>query len=116
MIPERNLMAACGLTDALQRKWTADITDMMEDVPRVVLRLEKIRKAIIASPEPLLWFCQKKMEVEILWLEFFNRLMRCKNENRVEHSDLIVTALNRRLEEILGRGGSTNAHGGQFCK
>ncbi|KAH3689880.1 uncharacterized protein LOC127863987 isoform X2 [Dreissena polymorpha] len=69
MIPDRNLMAACGLDGALQRKWVADITDMMDEGPRVILRLEKIRKAIVASPEPMLWFSQKRMELEMLMLE-----------------------------------------------
>ncbi|XP_052238889.1 uncharacterized protein LOC127850131 isoform X4 [Dreissena polymorpha] len=81
MIPERNLMAACGLEDALQRKWVADITDMMDEGPRVILRLEKIRKAIVASPEPMLWFSQKRMEVEMLYLELQNRLTQITNEN-----------------------------------
>ncbi|KAH3689874.1 hypothetical protein DPMN_040078 [Dreissena polymorpha] len=70
IIPERNLMAACGLEDALQSKWVADITDMMDEGPRVILRLEKIRMAIVASPEPMLWLSQKRMEVEMPSLDF----------------------------------------------
>ncbi|KAH3733579.1 uncharacterized protein LOC127850131 isoform X1 [Dreissena polymorpha] len=81
MIPERNLMAACGLEDALQSKWVADITDMMDEGPRVILRLEKIRMAIVASPEPMLWFSQKRMEVEILYLELINRVTQIIYEN-----------------------------------
>ncbi|KAH3829545.1 hypothetical protein DPMN_131542 [Dreissena polymorpha] len=101
MIPERNLMAACGLTDALQSKWVADITVMMEEGPRVILRLEKIRKAIIASPEPLLWFSKKRMEQEMLFLEFLNRNMKCENENRETDTDFILNAIKRRSDEIL---------------
>ncbi|KAH3754819.1 hypothetical protein DPMN_189501 [Dreissena polymorpha] len=101
MIPERNLMAACGLTDALQSKWVADITVMMEEGPRVILRLEKVRKAIIASPEPLLWLSKKMMELEMLQLEFFNRDWQCKNENREWRSDFIIQAIKRRMEEIM---------------
>ncbi|KAH3689432.1 hypothetical protein DPMN_194055 [Dreissena polymorpha] len=81
MIPERNLMEACGLDGALQRKWVADITDMMDEGPRVILRFEKIRMAIVASPEPMLWFSQKRMELEMLFLEFLNRLTQIKFEN-----------------------------------
>ncbi|XP_052229565.1 uncharacterized protein LOC127843798 isoform X2 [Dreissena polymorpha] len=69
MIPDRNLMAACGLEEALQHKWIADITDMMAEGPRVILRLPKIRQTIVASQEPMLWFSQKKMELEMLFLE-----------------------------------------------
>ncbi|KAH3850476.1 hypothetical protein DPMN_092887 [Dreissena polymorpha] len=47
MIPERNLMAACGLEAEQQRKWVADITDMKMDGPRVILRLPKIRHPVI---------------------------------------------------------------------
>ncbi|KAH3796922.1 uncharacterized protein LOC127839231 [Dreissena polymorpha] len=69
MIPERNLMEACGISDKLQNKWVADITDMLEEGPGVILRLKKIRKAIVASPEPMLWYSKKRMELEMLFLE-----------------------------------------------
>ncbi|KAH3733836.1 uncharacterized protein LOC127851216 [Dreissena polymorpha] len=69
MIPERNLMEACGMHDYQQHKWVADITDMLEEGPNVILRLEKIRKAIVASPEPMMWFSKTRMELEMLQLE-----------------------------------------------
>ncbi|KAH3741950.1 hypothetical protein DPMN_048680 [Dreissena polymorpha] len=102
MIPERNLMAASGLQDKQQRKWIADITDMMDEGPRVILRLPRIRQAVIASPEPMLWFSKKKMELEILLVEETNRYMKCKDENEVvNESDAILQEIRRRQEELV---------------
>ncbi|KAH3697317.1 hypothetical protein DPMN_084815 [Dreissena polymorpha] len=101
MIPERNLMAACGLEDALQSKWVEDITHMMEEGPRVILRLENIRKAIVGSPEPMLWFSKKNMEIEMLQLEMCIRGMQCSNVNSLKDSDFIIKAIKRRIEEIM---------------
>ncbi|KAH3742001.1 hypothetical protein DPMN_048731 [Dreissena polymorpha] len=50
---------------------------MMAEGPSVVLRLPKIRKAIVASPEPILWFSKTRMEIEMLWLEGLIRDARC---------------------------------------
>ncbi|KAH3798433.1 hypothetical protein DPMN_152032 [Dreissena polymorpha] len=102
MIPERNLMEACGLEDALKRKWIKDITEMIESGPNVILRLEKIRKAIVASPEPMLWFSKTRTELEMLNLEKMNRVTKCENENG-EHDvpDFMLYALRKRQEEIL---------------
>ncbi|KAH3850405.1 hypothetical protein DPMN_092816 [Dreissena polymorpha] len=74
MIPERNLMAACGLQNEQQRKWVANITDMMDEGPSVILRLEKILQAIICHPEPLLWFSGRRIELEMLMLKVINRV------------------------------------------
>ncbi|KAH3773631.1 hypothetical protein DPMN_174995 [Dreissena polymorpha] len=101
IIPDRNLMAACGLEDGLQSKWVADITDMMEEGPRVILRLEKIRKSIVASPEPMLCFSKKRVEMEMVGLELLNKLAKCKNESRVTDTDFIMKALQRRLGGVL---------------
>ncbi|XP_052240802.1 uncharacterized protein LOC127851221 [Dreissena polymorpha] len=81
MIPERNLMEACGMHDYQQHKWVADITDMLEEGPNVILRLEKIRKAIVASPEPMMWFSKKRMELEMLHLEFMHRSVEIREKN-----------------------------------
>ncbi|KAH3864953.1 hypothetical protein DPMN_027986 [Dreissena polymorpha] len=43
MIPERNLMAACGLNGEQKRIWVATITEMMKDGPKLIFRLPKIR-------------------------------------------------------------------------
>ncbi|KAH3781387.1 hypothetical protein DPMN_159214 [Dreissena polymorpha] len=98
MIPERNLMAACGLDDALQSKWVADITDMMEEGHKVILRLEKIRKAIVASPEPMLWFSKNKIELEMLELELFTRVRQCKT---LTDYNIFTNAIRRRKFEIV---------------
>ncbi|KAH3698505.1 hypothetical protein DPMN_086027 [Dreissena polymorpha] len=100
MIPERNLMAATGLHDTQRNKWVADITDMMADGPRVILRLQKMRKAVIASPEPMLWFSKRRMELEILSMQFRLRDIICRNKNGVEESDTILSDINRRTWEI----------------
>ncbi|KAH3694470.1 hypothetical protein DPMN_081910 [Dreissena polymorpha] len=100
-IPERNLMAASGLQDKQQHKWEADIKDMMTEGPRDILRLPKIRQAIFASPEPMLWFSKKRMELEMLSLEYVNRHTECQNENGVvDKSDEIMQAILRRRIEL----------------
>ncbi|KAH3734184.1 hypothetical protein DPMN_040624 [Dreissena polymorpha] len=112
MIPERNLMAACGLQEVQQRKWVADITDMIEKGPRVILRLPKIRQAVIGHPEPLLWFSRKRMEIELLGIEMHSRLVRCACENgereitvneTIRHVMEIVRHINEIVDEISHR-------------
>ncbi|KAH3850412.1 hypothetical protein DPMN_092823 [Dreissena polymorpha] len=83
MIPERNLMADCGLQDAQQQNWVAVITDMMEEGPRVILRLSKIRQAVICHKEPLFWFSRRRIEVELLRLERMSRSLQCTDENGI---------------------------------
>ncbi|KAH3733135.1 hypothetical protein DPMN_039560 [Dreissena polymorpha] len=96
MIPERNLMAASGLQDKQQRKWVADITDMMDEGPRVILRLQRIRQAVIASPEPMLWFSKIRMELEMLEREKYIRAVQCSDEH-----DAIEQEIRRRQVEIM---------------
>ncbi|XP_052274790.1 uncharacterized protein LOC127874474 [Dreissena polymorpha] len=102
MIPERNLMAACGLQEEQQRKWVADIADMMEEGPRVILRLPKIRRAIICHPEPLLWFSRKRLEMEMLRLEWMIRFEQSRRDanGECDFSDIILTEIQRRMNEI----------------
>ncbi|XP_052217813.1 uncharacterized protein LOC127835427 [Dreissena polymorpha] len=102
MIPERNLMAASGLTYRQQSHWVEVITDMMAEGPRVILRLPKIRRAIVASPEPMLWYSMKRMELEMLALEEMNRLITCPLENVVvDMTDAILQEIRRRQDEVL---------------
>ncbi|KAH3733084.1 uncharacterized protein LOC127851186 [Dreissena polymorpha] len=102
MVPERNLMAASGLQDKQQSKWVADITDMMDEGPNVILRLPKIRQAIVASPEPMLWFSKTRMELEMLFLEALNRQEKCTDGNgEVNESDAILHAIWRRYLKLL---------------
>ena len=76
MIPERNLMAACGMTDTQNRIWKATLTDMIDEGPEIIRRLPKIRQAIISHPEPLLWFNARKIELEIMTMVM---LKKCTN-------------------------------------
>ena len=102
MIPERNLMEACGMHDYQQHKWVADITDMLEEGPNVILRLEKIRKAIVASPEPMMWFSKKRMELEMLELEYRIRRAEIKEKNgEVDYSDSILEKIGSRRCDLL---------------
>ncbi|KAH3701696.1 hypothetical protein DPMN_076688 [Dreissena polymorpha] len=111
MIPERNLMAASGLQDNQQSKWVADITDMMAEGPRVILRLPKIRQAFITSLEPLLWFNKRRMELERLNLEYLISDRQCRNEQGlvdddsdfilVDRTDAILQDINRRSFVIM---------------
>ncbi|KAH3850236.1 hypothetical protein DPMN_092643 [Dreissena polymorpha] len=102
IIPERNLMEACGLQDQQQRKWVADITDIMEEGPRMILRLPRIRQTIICYPEPLLWFSRRRMELEMLQLEYLNRDLQCIDENgECDDTDIILQAIYMRHIEIV---------------
>ncbi|KAH3737165.1 uncharacterized protein LOC127849586 [Dreissena polymorpha] len=74
MIPERNLLAGCDLDYKQQRTWIATINDMIDEGPRVILRLPKIRQALIAHPEPLRRFSSWKIELEMLELICQNRI------------------------------------------
>ncbi|KAH3733759.1 hypothetical protein DPMN_040193 [Dreissena polymorpha] len=102
MIPERNLMEACGMHDYQQHKWVADITDMLEEGPNVFLRLKKLRKAIVASPEPMMWFSKKRMELEMLRLEYDNRQEEIREKDwKVDYSDSILEKIKSRKCDIL---------------
>ncbi|KAH3875360.1 uncharacterized protein LOC127869394 [Dreissena polymorpha] len=101
MIPERNLMATSGLDEEQQRTWISTITDMLNEGPKMILRLPKIRKAIIAHPEPLRWYSGWRIELELLLLMRFNRAVICSDENgKVDHTDAIMQALDRRINEV----------------
>ncbi|KAH3693190.1 hypothetical protein DPMN_192592 [Dreissena polymorpha] len=75
---------------------------MMDAGPRVILRLRKIRKAIIASPEPMLWFSKTMMELEMVHQAWMNLRAECTAYKAVvDTSDFILEALDRRRLEIL---------------
>ncbi|KAH3865281.1 hypothetical protein DPMN_028320 [Dreissena polymorpha] len=102
MIPERNLMATSGLDVEQQRTWISTITDMLHEGPRVILRLPKIRQCIVAHPEPLRWYNGRRIELEMLTLMLTNRAAICRDENgKVDNTDAIIQALNRRLNEVI---------------
>ncbi|KAH3850332.1 hypothetical protein DPMN_092741 [Dreissena polymorpha] len=98
MIPERNLMADCGLHDEQQHKWVTDVTAMIEEGPRAILRLPKIRQAIICHPEPLLWFSRRRMELEMLQLELTKNCL--VNYGECDDTDIILQIV-RRMNEIV---------------
>ncbi|KAH3831312.1 hypothetical protein DPMN_104575 [Dreissena polymorpha] len=86
----------------LQRSWVSTIPDMMNEGPKIILRLPNIRKSIIAHPEPLLWYCRRRTELELLELINMNRCIHCKNDNRkVDGSDVMLQAIKKRRVEII---------------
>ncbi|KAH3892043.1 hypothetical protein DPMN_016155 [Dreissena polymorpha] len=68
MIPERNLMAACAVEHKQKLSWIATFNEMMDEGLRIILRLPKIRQALIAHPEPLRWYSGRRIEMEMLQL------------------------------------------------
>ncbi|KAH3865401.1 hypothetical protein DPMN_028440 [Dreissena polymorpha] len=102
MIPERNLMATSGLDEEQQRTWISTITDMLNEGPRVILRLPKIRQCIVAHPEPFRWYNGRRIELEMLTLMLMNRVAICMDENgEVDITDAILQALKRRTNEVI---------------
>ncbi|KAH3875231.1 hypothetical protein DPMN_038494 [Dreissena polymorpha] len=79
MIPERNLMAT-ELTDTQKRRWIATLTDMLGEGPAIIRRLPLIRQAIISYPDPFLWYNTRRIELEIILLEFI-KSAPCLNGN-----------------------------------
>ncbi|KAH3864959.1 hypothetical protein DPMN_027992 [Dreissena polymorpha] len=102
MIPERNLMATTELSNEQQFLWGRTIKDMMEEGPRILLRLDKFRKAVIGYPEPLLWYSKMRTELEMWQLKLFNRQFRCMVTNSmVFETDTILQTCIKRTNEIL---------------
>ncbi|KAH3875146.1 hypothetical protein DPMN_038409 [Dreissena polymorpha] len=101
-------MEACGLDAEQKRTWAKTITDMMDEGPKILLRLPKIRKAIISYPEPLIWYIKRKLDLELLQMKCWIRCMQCMGENRVVNtSDSVLTLIAGRqietLNEVLQR-------------
>ncbi|KAH3818380.1 hypothetical protein DPMN_119988 [Dreissena polymorpha] len=102
MIPERNLMAACGLDNTQKRAWIQMITDMIDEGPKVLLRIPKIRTAIISHPEPCVWYGKRRVEIQLLVLKLYIRGYQCRDDNGViNKSDTMIQAIQRRMNEIL---------------
>ncbi|KAH3868746.1 uncharacterized protein LOC127867872 [Dreissena polymorpha] len=73
MIPDRNLMEACGLEDAQQTAWVNMITEMIKEGPRMILRLKKMRTILRSNLDTVFWFYNMRTELEILNLELTSR-------------------------------------------
>ncbi|KAH3864948.1 hypothetical protein DPMN_027981 [Dreissena polymorpha] len=74
---------------------------MMEEGPRILLRLKTFRQAIIGYPEPLLWYSKMRAEMEMWMLELYNRLMQIMDTNSmVGETDTIVQTCRKRSIEI----------------
>ncbi|KAH3788601.1 hypothetical protein DPMN_166747 [Dreissena polymorpha] len=105
MIPEKNLMAERELDDEQQCVWVKSITDMINEGPRIIMRLKKISQAVMAkiyNPEPLLWYSRMRTELEMLYLKSSNRLLRTSyNNGQVDETDPIVKAIDKRVNEII---------------
>ncbi|KAH3865499.1 hypothetical protein DPMN_028538 [Dreissena polymorpha] len=103
MIPDRNLMAASGLEEELQRTWISTITEMINEGPRVILRLPKIRQATVAHPEPFRWYNGRRIELEMLNLVAdIRRTNLCEDENwEIDESDFTLLAITRRNDVIV---------------
>ncbi|KAH3864967.1 hypothetical protein DPMN_028000 [Dreissena polymorpha] len=101
MIPERNLIAASELSNEQQLLWVRIITDMMEEGPRLLLRLKTFRQAIVGYPEPLIWYSKMRTEMEMWMLELYNRLMEIMDTNSmVDETDTIVQTCRKRTTKI----------------
>ncbi|KAH3816124.1 hypothetical protein DPMN_117633 [Dreissena polymorpha] len=100
MIPERNLMAACGLEYEQQSSWISTITDMINEGPKLILRLPKIRQALLPHPEPIRWFSARRMELEMLELMIVNRGLFLRNKRLADETDIMLQAMKMRKFEI----------------
>ncbi|KAH3874330.1 hypothetical protein DPMN_037572 [Dreissena polymorpha] len=73
---------------------------MMEEGSRVILRLKKIRQAVIASPEPILWYSRMRTEFEMLLLEIMIRDKEGVNFYLFYTPDIKLREIWKRLREI----------------
>ncbi|KAH3875143.1 hypothetical protein DPMN_038406 [Dreissena polymorpha] len=76
-------MAACGFTEERKRSWIDTITVMMNEGEHILLRLPRVRMAILSHPEPLMWYRKKRVELELLQLKHMIRSVKCTDENDV---------------------------------
>ncbi|KAH3733703.1 hypothetical protein DPMN_040136 [Dreissena polymorpha] len=74
---------------------------MLEEGPNVILRLETIRKAIVASPEPMMWFSKKRIKIEMLGLERLIRAVQSRDDNgEVDDTDFILQKISSRVRHV----------------
>ncbi|KAH3812158.1 hypothetical protein DPMN_140582 [Dreissena polymorpha] len=106
MIPERNLMAESDLKYEQQCRWILTLTEMLNEGPRMILRLPKIRRSIVAHPEPFRWYSKMRMELEMVGLRYETRRTLCTYHRPdekwvVNYSDVILQELQIRTDEIV---------------
>ncbi|XP_052263977.1 uncharacterized protein LOC127867072 [Dreissena polymorpha] len=102
MIPDRNLMAASGLEEEQRCTWISTISEMLNEGPRMILRLPKIRQGIVAHPEPFRWYNGRRIELEMLVLMWQIRELLCIDANwKIDESDVTLLAIKRRENEIV---------------
>ncbi|KAH3875751.1 hypothetical protein DPMN_039027 [Dreissena polymorpha] len=75
---------------------------MMNEGPKLIRQLPKIRQAVISHPEPMMWYSEKRLELEILDLMYMTKGAKCSDMNgEVNKSDTMLTAIEGRMNEIL---------------
>ncbi|KAH3792679.1 hypothetical protein DPMN_146178 [Dreissena polymorpha] len=95
-------MAACGLGEEQKRIWISTISEMMNEGPRMILRLPKIRQVLVAHPEPFRWYSRRRMELEMLELKRHNRFLLCMDKNYVvDETDVMLQAITKRMDDIV---------------
>ncbi|KAH3793083.1 hypothetical protein DPMN_146588 [Dreissena polymorpha] len=93
-----------NLNDTQKLSWIATINTMMEEGPWIILRLPKIRQALIAHPEPLRLYSGKKIEMEMLELIHRNRFTLGMYEGTTQTSE--KDCFGGLHEDDYGRGSS----------
>ncbi|XP_052234001.1 uncharacterized protein LOC127846613 [Dreissena polymorpha] len=103
MIPERNLLECCGLTDKQKITWEAIITEMIKEGPKLLIRLSKFRRAIIAYPEPLLTYCKWKILLEVLVIEDVKRRKELDPNNELPEMDILLVEERERFKKNINK-------------
>ncbi|KAH3840825.1 hypothetical protein DPMN_114281 [Dreissena polymorpha] len=94
-------MAACALEHEQKLSWIATINEMMQKSPRIILRLPKIRQALIAHPEPLRWYSGRKIELEMLELIDINILLPCVDIETDVETEVSLQIIRKRKEDVI---------------
>ncbi|KAH3864913.1 hypothetical protein DPMN_027946 [Dreissena polymorpha] len=101
MIPERNLLATSDLSNEQQLLWVGTIKVIIEEGPRMLLRLPKFRKTINGYPQPFLWYSKMRTEMNMWQLESFKGRIHCMVTNSmVDETDTILQTCKKRTSEI----------------
>ncbi|KAH3778835.1 hypothetical protein DPMN_180308 [Dreissena polymorpha] len=75
---------------------------MINEGPKLLLRLPKIRQAIVSHPVPLFWYCNMRLEIELLMLKYMNRRKSCNGvDGVVNESDIMQISIIIRMDHIV---------------